>query len=167
MSVRLASIILGAALLGSLAGCNGGEDVSTRSLANARRVWNAANVRDYDLEWMSTGERDGHYRVSVRGGEVQSIRQIVEDRREGKVVEIDAKPADPSYYGVEGLFKILEEERSQLADERPFGQPKGTTALLKFTPDRELGYPKRYRRDVLGSPRGLAIDVVKFVPNPK
>ena len=88
------------------------------------------------------------------------------DTRAGKIREIEAKPGDPSYYSVDGLFTILEEERSQLLTDAPFGQPKGTSVLLKFTPDPELGYPKRYRRDVVGSPKGLAIDVVRFVPNP-
>ena len=33
------------------AGCGAGEDVTTRSLANARRTWEAAKIRDYNLEW--------------------------------------------------------------------------------------------------------------------
>ena len=164
MRYRLVVSIVG--MMG-IAGCDSGEDVTTRSLANARRIWDASKVKDYNLEWTTSGERDGHYLVTVRGGEVKSIRQFVLDRREGKIIDIEAKPGDPSYYGVDGLFKVLEEERSQLLDATPFGQPKGTTILLKFTPDRELGYPKRFRRDVVGSPRRLAIDVIKFVPNPK
>ncbi|MDB5352666.1 MAG: hypothetical protein JWN86_3913 [Planctomycetota bacterium] len=150
----------------ALAGCAGGEDVTTRSIANARRIWDAAKIRDYDLEWTSSGARDGHYRIFVRDGKVRSIRAFVDDRKERRVREIEVKPGDPSYYSVDGLFKILEEERSQLSEPAPFGQPKGTSVLLRFTPDPKLGYPKRFRRDVVGTPRGLAIDVVRFTPNP-
>ncbi len=150
----------------ALAGCAGGEDVSTRSIANARRTWEAARVRNYDLEWTSSGARDGHYLVTVRGGQVLSIKSIVRDRRTGEAREVEARPGDKSYYGVEGLFKVLEEERAQLDQPEPFGRPRGASTLLRFTPDPKFGYPSRYRRDVAGSPRGLAIDVVRFVPNP-
>ena len=75
---------------------------------------------------VTSGAREGHYLVFVRGGQVKEIHQFVEDRRAQKMREIQAKPGDPSYYGVEGLFKILEEERSQMLDAAPFGQPKGT-----------------------------------------
>ena len=149
-----------------LTGCAGGEDVTVRSLANARRTWDAAKIRDYNLEWTSSGERAGHYLVFVRDGDVKAIRQYVEDSRSGAIREIEARPGDPSYYGVEGLFKILDEERAQLRDDRPFGQPKGATVVLRFAPDPRLGYPKRYRRDVVGSPKGLALDVLRLVPNP-
>ena len=39
--------------------------------------------------------------------------------------------------------------------------------MLRFTPDPELGYPRRYRRDVLGTPLALAIDVIRFRPEPE
>jgi len=166
MISRRVLVCLGIFVASGLAGCSGGEDVTVRSLANARRIWDAAKVRDYNLEWTSSGERDSHYRVYVRGGEVKSVRQFLDDRRENKIREVEAKTADPSYFGVDGLFKILEEERAQLLSDEPFGKPKGTSVLLKFTPDRELGFPRRYRRDVVGSTRGMAIDVISFVPNP-
>jgi hypothetical protein len=36
--------------------------------------------------------------------------------------------------------------------------------VLRFEPDPKLGYPRSYRRDVLGTPQALAIDVVRFEP---
>jgi hypothetical protein len=159
---RLATLLV----LMTLGGCGGGEDVSTRNLAAARRTWDEAKIRDYDLEWTTSGASNNHYRVFVRGGAVKAVYQFVEDRKAGKTREIAAKPGNPSYYGVEGLYKIIEEEQSQLDEPAPFGQPKGTRVLLRFTPDPKLGYPKRYRRDVVGSPKGLAIDVIRFIPNP-
>ena len=38
--------------------------------------------------------------------------------------------------------------------------------MLRFTPDPQLGYPRSYRRDVLGTPQVLAIDVTRFTPRP-
>ena len=77
-----------------------------------------------------------------------------------------AHPGDPSAYGVEGLFRVLQEEADQLLADRPFDQPKGSSIVLKFTPDPKLGYPRHYRRDVAGSRRGLAIDVLALTPVP-
>jgi hypothetical protein len=73
-------------------------------------------------------------------------------------------PAEPRFYGVEGLYMIIGDELAQLETSTPFGQPKGTKAVLRFVPDPQLGYPRRYRRDVVGSPLALAIDVIRFEP---
>lgn len=148
-------------LLIALAGCAGGEDVTPRTLERAKQTWERAGIDDYDLEWTSTGARDGHYRVTVRDGRVREVRSVQPDGKESV-----AHPGDPSYYSVEGLFRILQEEADQLLEDRPFNMPKGSKVLLKFTPDRKLGYPRRYRRDVVGSQRGLAIDVLKLKPRP-
>jgi hypothetical protein len=147
-------------------GCGGGLDITERSLRDARRLWNQSNIRDYDIEWTATGPRNGHYLVTVRSGRVSAVRSVLDNpraiRANGGRDVIEAHPAQPAAYGVDGLFQILEEERELAAAERPFGQPKGSRVLLKFTPDPKLGYPRRYRRDVVGSNQGIAIDVVRF-----
>jgi hypothetical protein len=84
------------------------------------------------------------------------------DARAGKRRKIRVKPADPSYYSVDGLFTIIREELAQLDTDRPFGRPKGTSVILKFLPDEKLGYPKRYLRDAVGSTKGLAIEVIRL-----
>lgn len=136
--------------------------MTAESIARARRLWTKAGVRDYDLEWTSSaGSNQSHYRVSVRGGQVRSVDSILPDGR-----TIAARTAEPRYYGVEGLFMIIADELAQRRNPEPFGRPKGTKAILRFTPDPKLGYPTSYRRDVLGSPLPLAIDVIRFVPDP-
>ena len=160
MTIR--RIVAALALL-VFSGCSGGEDVNTRTLSKAQALWDGAGIRDYDLEWTTSGDREGHYLVFVRGGVVRRIHAFVEDRRARVVREIVVKPGDPSYYGVEGLFRIIREEQAQMeVDPAPFGQPKGTRVLLRFAPDTKLGYPKRYRRDVVGRPKGLALDVIRL-----
>jgi hypothetical protein len=145
----------------ALVGCGARTDLSARSIREARQAWNRAGLRDYDLEWTASGPRSGHYRVFVRDGQVRQVRTILPDGR-----EMIAKPGDPSFYSVDGLFQVLEEELDQAHSERPFGQPKGTTVVLKFDPDPKLGYPRQYRRDVVGSSQGLAIDVRQLNPRP-
>jgi hypothetical protein len=146
----------------AFAGCGGGEDVTARSIAEARRKWDRAGIRNYDLEWTSAGLSRAHYVVTVRDGQVHSIASILSDGR-----RMDVHPAEPKFYGVEGLFMIIGDELTQLQMRAPFGQPKGTKAVLRFTPDPELGYPRSYRRDVLGTPLALAIDVIRFRPEPE
>ena len=86
--MRNAPIPIAFALL-LLAGCSGAEeDVNTRTVAAARRTWKAANLKDYDLEWASTGAIEGHYLVFVRDGQVKAVREVLPN---GKTVE--AKPA--------------------------------------------------------------------------
>jgi Family of unknown function (DUF6174) len=158
-SVRVAKVVL---IVSSVvvAGCGGGRDVTPRAIRDARRTWERADLRDYDLEWISSGAQNAHYRVFVRGGEVQSVRTVLPDGR-----EIEAHSAQPESFGVDGLFQVLEEELAQLRADRPFGQPPGTTAVLRFDPDPRLGYPRSYRRDVVGAPKGIAIDVIGLVPD--
>lgn len=147
----------------ALCGCGGGVEVNALNLAKARALWDGAKVRDYDLEWTTSGDQIGHYLVFVRGGSVKAIHAFVEDRKARKLREIEIKPGDPSYYGVEGLFKIIAEEQAQCAEGgSAFGGSNGAKMLLKFTPDAKLGYPRRYRRDVVGQPRRLALDVVRL-----
>jgi hypothetical protein len=155
--------VLGAMCLGSLlamAGC-GGEEVTAESIGKAKRLWEQAKIRDYDLEWMSSGLSQARYRVTVRDGSVRSIEAVLPDGRTYPV-----HPAEPKFYGVEGLFMIMSDELAQRKSNAPFGQPKGTKSVLRFTPDPKLGYPRSYRRDVLGAPMSLAIDVVRLVPEP-
>ena len=151
-------LLLGAALA-ALGGCAGGVDVTPDSLRKARARWEKAGVRDYDLDWASSGPRNSRFAVSVRGGRVRSVETVTPDGRRFPV-----KPAEPKFYGVEGLFLTIADDLAQLKQPEPFGQPRGVKSVLRFEPDPEYGYPLRYRRDVLGSTSALAIDVMHFTP---
>ena len=154
------TLLVGLALAGSaFPGCAGGEPVSSRSLDAARAKWERAGVRDYDLEWGSSGLNPSHYVVAVRDAKVRTVESVAPDGRRYEV-----KPAEPRFYSVEGLFLTLAEELAQLDAPTPFGQPKGSSTVLRFSPDPTYGYPDRYRRDVVGAPMSLAIDVIRFTP---
>ena len=141
-------------------GCAGGENVTAPALKVAKAKWQAAKVTDYNLEWSSSGAREGRYRVFVRGGEVKTIYSVYKGK------EIVAKPGQPRFYGVDGLFLVIEDDLAQMDTASPFGRPKGTSAVMRFEPDPTYGYPKRYVRDVVGTPQGISIDVLKFDPQP-
>ncbi|MCA1684490.1 MAG: hypothetical protein LC745_00590, partial [Planctomycetia bacterium] len=95
----------------------------------------------------------------VRRGRVESVETVGPDGRRFPV-----KPAEPKYYGVDGLFLTIADDLAQLDQPAPFGQPRGSKAVLRFSTDARYGYPRHYRRDVLGAPAALAIDVVRFTP---
>src|SRR5690349_15559217 len=105
--IRIAPLVI-LCIVPTLAGCGGGEAVTAKSLGEAERLWKRARIRDYDLEWTSSGLSTGHYRVAVREGQVRSIELVQPDGQ-----SVAAHPADPTYYGVEGLFRIVKDELAQ------------------------------------------------------
>lgn len=139
--------------------CSGGQPVTPEALAAARKVWAEAGIRDYDLEWNASGAMSVHYFVTVRDREVRKVESIATDGR-----RFEVHPNDLRFYGVDGLFTTIADELEQLKTDRPFGQPKGAKVVMRFTPDPRLGYPRFYRRDVLGTSQGLAIDVIRLIP---
>src|SRR3954468_10957214 len=142
------------ALISPLAGCSGREPVTPEAIAAARKTWDKAGIRDYDLEWTASGMNQAHYFVTVREGVVRKVESVAPDGR-----KFELHPAEPRFYGVDGLFVTIADELAQLRMERPFGQPKGTKVVMRFAPDPKLGYPRSYRREVLGTSQGLGIDV--------
>jgi hypothetical protein len=152
-------IIAFLSLIAPLSGCGGGEDVTRQAIKEARARWDKGGIRNYDLEWETTGPAQGHYAVTVRSGEVRSVEGVGSD---GK--RFPLKPVETKLYSVDGLFTVVADELAILDTERPFGLPKGSQAVLRFTTDPTLGYLKSYRRDVMGAPRALTIDVVRFTP---
>jgi hypothetical protein len=152
-------LVATAALL-ALAGC-GGEVVTDQSLQKARQRWDENGVRDYELEWTNSGPGSPHYRVTVHGGKVEKVVNVLPN---GSTTP--TRTNEPRYFGVEGLFVTIADDLAQLQTETPFGLPKSARAVLRFTLDSKYGYPKSYFRDVAGAPRAVAFDVVRFEPIP-
>jgi hypothetical protein len=142
-------------------GCVGGQAVTPEAVENARRLWTQANIRDYDLDWSVRGKNNAHYFVTVRGGEVRRVESV---QRDGGKSQLN--PPEPRFYGVDGLLRTIADELALLESDRPFGEPKGTKVIMRFQPDPRLGYPHWYRRDVLGTPQSIAIEVNALTPAP-
>jgi hypothetical protein len=148
------------AWLVTFAGCDRGQVVSPEAIDQAKRLWSLASIRDYELDWSTSGPNNAHYVVTVRGGEVRKVDAIEPDGR-----RVELHPGSPRFFGVDGLFVTIADELAQLKTERPFGQPAGTKVVMRFSPDAKLGYPRWYRRDVLGTSQAVTIDVNKLVPS--
>ncbi len=139
-------------------GCSGGENVTAEKIVAARQIWSKAGIRDYDLEY-TTAPAHGHFFVTVRDGAVKKVEGI---GPQGERTEL--RIAAPRYYSVDGIFTTIADELAQLKQDRPFDEPKGTTIVMKFKPNPELGYPEWYRRDVMGASRSARIDIVRVSP---
>ena len=147
------------ALLVVTIGCAGGQEVTPATVDQAHRLWTQAHIADYDLDWTVRGPNNAHYFVTVRGGQVRNIEAV--DRSGGKH---ELHPAEPRFYSVDGLFLTIRDELALVQTDRPFGQTKGTRVAMRFQPDATLGYPRWYRRDVLGTPLSIAIEVNRLIP---
>ena len=148
------------AIVGAAFGCSSGEEVTEQAIAQAKQRWITAGIRDYDLEWTLTGPNNAHYHVTVQAGQVSKIESQAPD---GRRFEIHS-PA-PRYFGVDGLFLTIANEIALLKTDRPFNRPTGTKVVMRFQPDFELGYPRWYRRDVVGTSQAMTIEVIKLVPD--
>jgi hypothetical protein len=147
------------AWLATTVGCDRGEAVTPEAIADARKLWSQAGIRDYELDWSVTGQNNAHYLVTVQAAEVRKVDAIEPDGR-----RIELHPGSPRFFGVDGILVTIADELAQLKTETPFGQPKGTKVVMRFRPDPKLGYPHWYRRDVLGTPLAVTIDVNKLTP---
>jgi hypothetical protein len=158
VALTLAGLVSIAALC-IFARCSGGQAVTPEAVAAARKLWADAELRDYDLEWTASGRMTAHYFVTVRGGDVRKVESVAPDGR-----KFEVHPAEPRFYGVDGLFTTIADELAQLKEAQPFGQTKGTKVVMRFSPDPKSGFPRSYRRDLLGTSQGLAIDVIRLIP---
>jgi hypothetical protein len=137
-------------------GCSGGQEVTRENIEAARQRWAVAGIRDYDLEY-TTAPANGHFLVTVREGVVKKVEGIGPGGARNEL-----HPGAPRYYSVDGIFTTIADELAQLSKANPFDLPKGTTIVMKFKTNPELGYTEWYRRDIMGTSQSARIDIVKL-----
>src|SRR5260370_18069157 len=73
-------------------GCAGGEPVTPPAIARSKRTWEEAGIRNYTLEWTTTGPRYSRYRVTVRAGKVKRVDPLLPH-----ALPIQCLPAHPTF----------------------------------------------------------------------
>lgn len=134
-----------------------GESLPTltaETLNEASQRWERDGPRDYDLEVEIRGRQPGHVKIEVRDREVTHMERdgVVPDQRRTW-----------QYWSVPSQFDTIEQDMS-LAQPSGFAGVAGLRSRLQARFDPQFGYPRHYRRIVLGSDLSLEWEVVRFVP---
>ena len=69
--------------------------------------------------------------MTVRDGQVKTVEAI-----QPGGARTALHPGAPRYYSIDGIFTTIADELAQLKKPNPFEQPKGTTIVMKFKPNR-------------------------------
>lgn len=127
-------------------------------LEAAEARWRAEGPADYDLDLKLGGARPGSVHVEVRGGRVTAMT------RDGRT---PSQRRTWDVWSVEGQFDTLYREL-ELADApaREMQVDAATRLVLRAQFDPRLGYPRRYRRIVLGEGPEVYWEVTRFRPLP-
>jgi len=128
-------------------------ELTAADLAAAEARWQQSGCDDYDLTVQLSGRRSGVFKVRVRDG--KSVQVTLDG--------ISPRRGTWETWTVPGQFETLGLELENAADGTgPFGAPPGATVVLRVQFDPELGYPREYRRSVLGTPLEISWEVTEF-----
>lgn len=127
-------------------------------LDEAVERWHDHGPASYRLELSLSGNQVAHIQLEVQDGDVTEITYNGRPPRQRRVGE---------YWTVPSQFDMIQRELSGADDpQRGFGAPPDSTVVIKAEFDPAYGYPKRYRRHVLGTATEIAWTVTRFEPLP-
>jgi hypothetical protein len=133
--------------------------LSPQRLEQAEQRWRDHGPKSYRMDIRTGGRAPSQLHVEVRGGEVASVLQ------NGHPLD-QPRTMDP--WSVDALLEFMSDELAAAADPvktaQKFGSPAGATVLQAAAFDEKYGYPRRYRRSVLGTPMDIDWEITKFEP---
>jgi hypothetical protein len=128
-------------------------ELTPQALDAARRRWQERGPASYELTLQMSGALNDRRRVEVADGVVVAM-------------EIDGRPAAESawrYASVDGLLEFLEQELRNAQDPPPsLGVTGPGQVVLRAEFDRELGYPRRFLRHLLGRQQSTSWEIVEL-----
>jgi hypothetical protein len=128
-------------------------ELTESALEAARERWEAAGPASYTLDLQMSGALSDRRHVEVRNGRV--VEMTIDGDR--------ASEGAWEYWSVDGLFDTM---ATELANARQppasLGLADGSQLVLRASFDRELGYPTRFLRHIMGHQRGTEWEVVAF-----
>lgn len=133
---------------------DGVPELTEAAIAAAEAQWESAGPASYALRVKIAGRRPGDVECTVENDEVTSMT------RDGRT---PSQRRTWDYWTVPAQFDTIRQDMASAADSNGgFGAPPGSKALLRAEFDPQLGYPKRYRRYVLGTPLEVEWETVEF-----
>jgi uncharacterized protein DUF6174 len=121
--------------------------VTRENFDAARRRWERAGVRDYDLEYRKKGSATGSFQVQVRNGKAISV--IMDDHQ----LDRTSNPKLYDYQTMSAMFDDLE-TFLDLAS-----KPGATPSILRARFDPVDGHIIRYIYSVTGTPQKVEVGV--------
>ena len=129
--------------------------ITRDDLEAAIERWEQHGPASYDIDLMVDGAWPGPVHVEVRDGEVTAMtRNGVTPSQQRTWV----------YWTVPELFETIRTDFDSSEADQPFGAPAGSETTMRAEFDPELGYPKKYQRQVLVRAHNLDVqwEVTRF-----
>jgi hypothetical protein len=118
--------------------------------------WQNRRPANYSMTIELTGRQSGTMLITVKDGKPIAVE------RNG----VPTPQRTWEYWTVDGLFEIVREDLDGLDQpERAFGVKDTSQLVQQGEFDRELGYPRRYRRAVLTTGDAIEWEIVRFDVN--
>lgn len=119
--------------------------------------WLQAGPANYDLDLVLTGAQTGNLHIEVRDGDV------IKMTRDGKA-PVQRRTWD--FWSVPNQIAMMDEDlvAAESDPQRAFGVADRGQIVLQAEFDPVLGYPRRYRRQVLGTSNTIEWRVMQFTP---
>ena len=119
--------------------------------------WKAGGPANYDLDLLLSGAQTGNLHIEVREGEVAAMT------RDGRA-PVQRRTWD--FWSVPNQMAMMDEDlaAAESDPQRAFGVADRGQVVLQAEFDPQLGYPRRYRRQVLGTSNMIEWRVTRFVP---
>ncbi|MGD9647330.1 MAG: DUF6174 domain-containing protein [Pirellulales bacterium] len=132
--------------------------LTDETLAAAMSRWDEFGPRNYDLDLVLSGAQTGNIHIEVRDGEVTNMT------RDGHT-PVQRRTWD--FWSVPNQMAMIAEDLSSAEGDpqRAFGVSDRGQVVLQAEFDPQLGYPRRYRRQVLGTTTNtIEWRVTRFTP---
>ena len=130
--------------------------LTAADLEAAEARWEANKPASYDLDLQIGGLRAGAIHVEVRNGQVTAMTRDGQTPKQRRTWDV---------WSVEGQFATIYREL-EMADDPQGEMQAGRDArlILRGEFDARLGYPRRFRRMMLGDGPEMSWEVTQFVP---
>jgi hypothetical protein len=122
---------------------------------SAARRWEAKGPASYTLDLTLQGRQPSQIHIEVHRGEVTAMTRDGVEPRQRRTWD---------YWSVPGQFDTIDRELEMAADPQSTFRASAGAVVQQAEFDPTYGYPRRYRRIVLGNDLEIEWQVTRFEP---